>query len=337
MLAAMAMLAWGLLAPSGAVAAGWLIGCLFWLGIAVGAVVLLAVHALTGGRWGAALWPALAPAAASLPGFGLLGLPLALALPLAFPWATDPSAAAPGVARYYLNIPGWSLRAGLAILGWSLLALLLLRGARGAPRRHRLTAAIGLAFHAAIVTLVAMDWVLSVDPRFTSSAFGADFAVMQLMAALAWAAALRVAPAGGAGRAGDLGGLLLAMTLGALYLGFAQYLVIWYGNLPDKAAWYLHRQEMGWRGLDLAAILLTGILPFAVLIREDWRNNPRVLAGIGMAVLLGLLLHWAWLLGPAFGPLALLAAALAWIAIGGIWVALAYGPIAARLEPAHGH
>jgi hypothetical protein len=161
--------------------------------------------------------------------------------------------------------------------------------------------------------------------------------VTQVLAALAWAAVLEPEPEGFRGKAGDLARLMMAAALGAVYLGFAQFLVAWYGNLPDKAAWYLHRQEMGWRGLDLAAILLTGILPFAVLIREDWRNNPRVLAGIGMAVLLGLLLHWAWLLGPAFGPLALLAAALAWIAIGGIWVALAYGPIAARLEPAHGH
>ena len=48
--AVVALLLWVVYAPSPAVAAGWLIGCLFWLSIAVGALVLIAVHALTGGR-----------------------------------------------------------------------------------------------------------------------------------------------------------------------------------------------------------------------------------------------------------------------------------------------
>ena len=59
MLAAVLLLAWAVLAPSQAIAAGWLIGFLFWLGIAVGALTLLAIHALTGGRWGLAARPAL--------------------------------------------------------------------------------------------------------------------------------------------------------------------------------------------------------------------------------------------------------------------------------------
>ena len=332
MLAAVLLLAWAVLAPSQAIAAGWLIGFLFWLGIAVGALTLLAIHALTGGRWGLAARPALAPAAATLPVFGLFGLPLVLALQGLFPWVTNPAAAAPGVADHYLNPAGWIGRAAIAMLGWSLLAVLLLRG----TRTQRLTAGLGLCFHAVIVTLIGIDWVLSVAPRFYSTAFGMGVATMQILSALAWVAALRIMPPGGAGKAGDIGGLIIAAALGSLYLGFSQYLVIWYGDIPQRVTWYLDRQSGIWPWIDIAAMALCGLLPFFVLMRQRWRNSPAVLAAIGACVLAGLLLHIVWLLAPAFGLLTLLSAPLAFVAIGALWVALAYGLLAPRLETAHG-
>ncbi|MDT8263615.1 hypothetical protein RQ832_10185, partial [Roseomonas sp. DSM 102946] len=91
LVAALLLLGWGLLLSPGLAAVGWLAGLLFWLGISLGAFVLLAVHALTGGHWGAALDGALVPAVAALPLFLLLALPLAFAMPALFPWVADPS------------------------------------------------------------------------------------------------------------------------------------------------------------------------------------------------------------------------------------------------------
>ncbi len=322
--AAAALLGWAVLAPSAALGAGWLIAMLFWLGIALGALALLAVGTLTGGRWLAAMRPGLAPAAATVPAFLLVGLPLLPAMRGLYPWVTQPEAAAPGVAALYLNPAGWLLRSALALAGWSVLALLLRRD--GAPR---LVAALGLCFHAVAVSMVGMDWVVSATPRFVSTAFGTALAVTQMFAALAWVAVLRVVPAA---RAADLGALLLAATLGTLYLGFAQYLVIWYGNLPAQVPWYVARQASWWGWLDGAAVALSALLPFGVLLRQRWRADPGALQRVGGAVLVGLLLHLAWLVAPGHGLAALLAAGLAVVAIGGGWLALADR----RLGDAHG-
>jgi hypothetical protein len=330
--AGLLLLVWALVAPSPAVGAGWLIGLLFWLGIAVGALTLLAIHALTGGRWGAVCWPVLAPAAASIPSFLLFGVPVLLSLPGLFPWATHPQTAANGVARLYLNPTGWGLRAGIALLGWSLLAFLLLWNS--GPRR--LIAAMGLCFHAVIITLIGIDWLLSIDPRFYSTAFGAALATLQILAALAWLASLRVVPRGGAGKAGDIGGLIVASALGSVYLGFSQYLVIWYGDLPERVGWYIERQSGAWFWVDAAAIALSGILPIFALMRQRWRNDPAVLACFGACVLVGVFLHIVWLLAPHYGPLTVLAALLSMLAIGALWVTLTYGLLAPRLEAMHG-
>lgn len=328
------LLLWGLAAPRLALG-GLLAALLFWLGLALGAFALLAVHALTGGRWLAPLFPVLAPAAATLPVFTLLALPLLLDPAAVWPWVGDPGAARhPDVARWYLNLPGFVLRSAVALAGWSLLGLLLVGGAARRPA----VGAPALVFHAVALTILGLDWVLSLDPAFRSTAFAMWLGVLQLLAALGWCALLRPEPAGGAGRSGDLAKLLIATALGAAYLGFAQYLVTWYGNLPDKAEWYLQRQALPWLPVEAASIGLSAVLPVLALLPASARRSPRALAWVGAAVLLGVLLRLIWLVGPPFGPLVILSGLLATAAVGGMWLGLAAGPFAARLarEVPHG-
>ncbi|MFC4167013.1 hypothetical protein [Teichococcus aestuarii] len=324
----LALLLWPAARP--ALAAGWLAALLFWLGIALGALALLAIHALTGGRWGTALRPVLAPAAGSLPLFLPLALPLLLSLGVLYPWVAEPELAGhPDVARLYLNAAGFILRTGLALLLWSALAWLLLRLEQGPARQG--VAALGLVLHGVAVTLLGFDWVLSLAPHFHSTAFGLSLLVSQLLAALAWAALCRGT---GEDAAADLGGLLLAAVLGALYLGFSQYLVIWYGNLPHKAAWYLARQASPWLWLEALSLLLSGLLPLLVLLPGGLRRSPAAQARLAPWLLAGLSLHHAWLVAPAAGPWSLPAAALAMLSMGGLWLGLAYRPLAAWLAPA---
>lgn len=335
--AAVLLLACGLLGTAQLAMAGWLIGLFFWIGIALGAMTMLAVHATTGGGWLEELRPVLARAAASLPLLSIAALPLLIAPGLLYPWAIDPGTVQrPAVADWYLSPPLFALRGAIALAGWSLFGLLLARG--GARRTGIGTAA--LLFHAVAMTLIPLDWVLSLDPRFRSSVFGAATAVNQVLAALALCALLRPEQPGGRGHAGDLAQMLLAALLGAVYLGFAQFLVAWYGNLPEKAAWFLPRQRAPWLWLDVGSLLLATLVPFAALLAARIRRWPRPLAAVGASVLAGTLLHQAWLIGPPVGPLAMLSGTLAVVAIGGAWVGLTFGPFADRLlasaEAQHG-
>lgn len=332
--AALLQLGWGLATPGPALA-GWLVGVLFWLGLALGAHALLAVHALTGGRWLAPLFPVLAPATATLPVFALLALPLLLQAGLVWPWVEAPGAARhPDVARLYLNLPGFLLRGAVALAGWSLFGLFL----TGAGGRRPAVGAPALVFHAVAVTVFGLDWVLSLDPHSRSTAFGMWLGMVQVLAALAWCALLEPEPAGEKGKVGDLAQLLLAAALGAAYLGYAQYLVAWYGNLPEKAAWYLRREALPWLLLEAASLGLSALLPLLALLPAAARRSPRLLSWVGGSVLLGVWLHMLWLLGQPFGFWAAPAGLLGTVAVGGLWLGLAGGPFAARLgrEVPHG-
>lgn len=293
-----------------ALARGWLLA---WLGFGAapaGSLVLLLIHRITGGRWGEALGPVLRPVAGLLPLAALGFVPVALTLPALYPWAADASATEPDVAALYLNPVLFTGRGMVALVGWSVLAGLVL-----ADRCSRLAAGLGLVFYGLTVSLVPVDWILSLEPRFTSSAFGASIGFHHLLAALALAAV--AAPRSlDAKTAPDLASLLLASCLGVLYMGVMAYVVAWYGDLPPKAAYYLRRGSDAYAALIGAAVTVGGLVPFGLLLFSGVRASPGLLRLVGLLVLVGLALRFAWLVLPAWGegagPAAL--AALVWLA-----------------------
>ena len=306
-----------------ALARGWLLAWLTWSAVPVGSLVLILIHRVTGGRWGEALAPALRPAAALVPLAALAFLGVALGLAALYPWAADPGTVKPGVAQLYLDPALFDLRAAVTLVGWSALALLCLAGRCGS-----LAAALGLSFYGLTISLVAVDWILSAEPHFTSSAFPASLALHQILAALAWAA-VASPPGLDEERAADLAGLILATLLGVLYMGLMSYIVAWYGDLPEKSVWYLKRGSGPWLAVLLAALAAGGLLPFAALLFARIRQSAAALRVIGLLVLVGVALPLAWYVLPAYETGAGPAAAFA--VLGVALLALLSVPVGRRL------
>jgi hypothetical protein len=333
-LLATALVAGALIAPTIA-AAGWLVGFVFWSEVAVGSLLLMMIHRLTGGRWGFALLPTIEPLAATIPLLFVLIVPVFVAIPLLYPWAGGSGAVKPDVLAAYLNVPWFIGRSLIALAGWSALALLLpqLSGARGL-----LLAAVGLGFHCVVIGPIGFDWFLSIEPPFASSSFGASLAITQLIAALAFALVLAPAPDSDPA-VGDLGGLLLAFTLGITYVDFMAVLVLWYGDVPRTVAWFVAREPMPWTVLAVASFLLVSLIPFGALILAWVRHSRSALRVVAAGVLVGVFCYDAYLVAPTFGAAALLPALLATIAIGLLLAALLAWPrrlpLAGR-RPAYG-
>ena len=247
-----ALAAWIAVLMAAPVAAlqGWLVGFVFVSSLALGSLAALLIQRLTGGRWGAAFAPELAPAAAATPVLLLFVLPILLGQSSLYPWVSDPGVVAADVHRLFLNPPLFWL-ATLATLGvWSLVALNLRRieGPSG-----RLWAGLALAFHGVAATLVSIYWMQSVLPSFTSSNFGMELAVEQLAAGFGFAA-LQSRAHTADDPAGDMSGLLLATVIGLTYLEFMAYLVTWYGDRPPLDAWYIVRARWPWQVLCWIAL-----------------------------------------------------------------------------------
>lgn len=305
MAAGVALIVAGILSLRSA-AAGWLIAFLYVSAIPLGSLVLLCVHRLTGGRWGDALQPSFESAAAAIVPLAIAFIPVLIGLRVLFSWAAGEFQAVPDVGRFYLNAPLFIVRAIVAFAGWSALALLLptIRGRRGT-----LFAAIGLIFFSVVSSFVWVDWILSAEPTFISTSFGASVAVSQILAALAFSAL--AAPALDQRATRDLGGLLLATVLGLTYIDFMAVLVIWYGDLPEKVTWFVARASAPWTWLAFAAFVCVSVLPGLALLFERVRASRTTLRAVGVSILVGLAFYDAYLLAPVYGPGSLATAALA--------------------------
>lgn len=311
-------------------AAGWLTGFVVWSQIPIGSLVLMMIHRLTGGRWGEALDPVLAAATRLMPLVSVLVVPVLAAVPLLGAWSER--RIAPDVVSYYLNAPMLAGRSLIALAIWSALAVLVPRisGPRG-----RLVAAVGLVLHAVLVSVVAIDWVLSPDPPFASSSSGMSMAITQIIAALAWAVLWLPAATDRAVTA-DLAGLLLALVLAITYVDFMAFLVMWYSDEPARMSWFLAR-GFPWSLLAAGAFVVGAAAPILALLTAAVRNRIGALRAVAVSSLVGLALSHAYVIVPPFGAGALAAAALATVAIGLVFAAAAHAVGAAVIPRSAPH
>jgi hypothetical protein len=290
----------------------YLVAWLFFLGIALGSMVNLMVHRLTGGAWGELLLRPLEAAMGALPVIALLGIPLLLGLHQLYPWARPDAVRASDLLMnkaWYLNEPFFVLRAALYFTVWLWLAhRFRVLQSRGDDRRLHGLSIIGLMVYAITVTCAAIDWVMSLTPQWYSTTFGLLTGISQSLAGFACAmgaAGLLVHrgafPALGAPRVlQDIGNLLLMFVLTWSYLAFTQYLIIWYEDLPPEIDWYVPRLHTSWYAVAWVLIIAHFALPFAILL---FRRAKRSAAGIAALGLLMLAAHWIdvlWLVAPPF-------------------------------------
>ena len=190
------------------------------------------------------------------------------------------------------------------------------------------------------VSVFGVDWLMSLEPRWYSDIFGLYLCMSFVVPAAAAAVLAKALTEPRAevedGATGDFAALLLAAIFGWLFLAFAQYLIIWMGNMPDEIAWYVHRTAGTWRPVAWSIAILMAVLPAAMLMSGSAMRRRGLLAAVSASVLLGHALHVLWLVLPAFdtrGAVLPWQAFALWLGLGGLWAACVLLHLA---PPAHG-
>src|SRR5919197_643328 len=185
-------------------------------------------------------------------------------------------------AAHYLNPPFFTLRAVVYLAIWSLLALLLnwysLQQDRTADpnlrKRMQFISGPGLVLFVLTTTFAAIDWVMSLDPAWSSTIFGLIFVAAWTLSGLAFTILAMswlsqrppVNTVAQPSHFHDLGNLTLALVMLWTYFAFSQYLIIWSGNLPEETVWYVARKHGGWGVGALAIAILQIAFPFFFLL-----------------------------------------------------------------------
>jgi hypothetical protein len=295
-----------------------LVNFLFWTGLAQGMFVWSSIFRTVQATWTPAL-NRLGHAAVNFQPFslGLFGL-LVLGRGYWLTWLHHPVPE----KSVWLNAPFFFARNALALTALMGLSYFLLRRYRQGETaaseeqdqvHHRInvvaTALVGL--YALVYSLLAFDLIMSLTPHWYSTLFGGYFFVSNLYLALAgliilatllrrchvWAQWL------GPGQFRDLGNLLMGFGLLTTGLFFAQFLTIWYGNLPEETAFILPRLYASpWKAVGFSLLGTCYLGPFLLLLSPQVKSNPCLLCPIALLVVAAMWVERWMLIVPSFSP-----------------------------------
>ena len=321
----------------------YLVSFAFWLSIAVGGLFFVLLQHCTRAGWSVVVRRLAEGVAANVVLMALLAVPVVAGMHHLYHWshveAMEHDALLAGKAAF-LNPGFFTLRMVVYFAIWIALAVFFFRtstrqDAGGDPaltRRMEVVAAPGMVVFALSLNFASFDLLMSLDPHWFSTIFGVYYfsgAVIGICAflplLLMWLqGAGRVPNAVTVEHYHDLGKLLFAFIVFWAYIAYSQYMLIWYGNLPEETGWFLKRQSNGWEWVSLLLLFGHFLLPFLLLISRHVKRRPALL---GIAALWMLAMHYVdlfWLAVPEFSPDAVRFGPvdlLALLGLGGLFVA----------------
>jgi len=205
-----------------------------------------------------------------------------------------------------------------------------------AEARKRALAPMTCLLFAIGYSVLIFDQVMSMEQAWYSNLFGAFVTWGGILSAVAAVALLSVlhrnspglAPEMTEARRHDIGKLLFAFSIFWMYLFFSQYLVVWYGNLPEETFFFRDRlgpqfvidkgfseaawarawspwdfdfarlgEAYGWTSMIVWACVW--IVPFWVLLGQYPKKNPYILGSVATVVLVGLWIERNLLIWPS--------------------------------------
>jgi hypothetical protein len=162
-----------------------------------------------------------------------------------------------------------------------------------------------------VLTLIAFDLVMSMDPHWYSTLFGPYYFVkafyIGLGALIILAAVIHVTQGKDSALSPshfhDVGKLFFAFGLLWADFFYAQLLVIWYGNIPEETSFVIARTvALPWKDLAWTVFIVSFIVPFLILLNKNVKTKPIIMMVLCSVVLIGIWLEQLLLLGPSLNP-----------------------------------
>lgn len=297
----------------------YLYAYVFTLGLSIGCLGILLMHHTVGGKWGVVSRRLLEAGTRTFPLMAVLLIPVLLGLGSLYLWARPDVAEHDPAIKWkagYLNVPFFIGRMILYFLLFMLYSWILNRKSLEQDRtanpalvvRMRQISAPGLVVFTLAGTFTFFDLILSLEPRWFSTIYGAMFLVGEMLGAFAFITAVMIllAPRPPFSRIltvrhfHDFGNLMLAFTILWAYLSFSQFLIIWSGNLPEEIPWYIRRFSGGWGYIAVFILVFHFFVPFLILLQRFVKRSPRLLYGVAIGMIVVRLIDVYWIVEPAF-------------------------------------
>jgi hypothetical protein len=297
----------GLLLNTKHFAFAWLQAFMFCLSIGLGALFLVIVHHLFDAGWSVPIRRFCEHISTLLYScMPLLFLPIAFLAKMIYPWMHEANPLMDHslqAKQPLFSTAGFYGAAIFCFLVWWLLANRLrywslkqdVTGDALPTYRMRFYSCIGIFLFAVTLTLGAVMWMKALQHEWFSTMYGVYYFAGSVWTTLATVYVITMI----LDRRGVLtdvlhehqyyfiGSLLFAFTVFYAYVTFAQYFIIWNGNMPEETFWYLVREKGTWWYIGMVIIFGHFFVPFLALLRIDVKSKFQFMVPI---------CAWAWLM-----------------------------------------
>jgi len=290
----------------------------FFLAISLGALFFTMVQHLARAGWSTTVRRTSENLASNLFPMILLFIPLLLGITSLFQWTNPAIRATDHLIRAksaYLNVPFFLIRTGVYLVIWASLGTWFLRTSRrqDASRDPLLSikmsnrSTVGLILFGVTSTFYAFDWIMSIDAHWFSTMFGVYFFAGSVVAfyctmiiVVTWLRSTgHVQKSVSTEHYHDMGKLLFGHNIFWTYIGFSQFMLIWYANVPEETLFFLHRAG-GWKFISLMLPWCHFAVPFVFLMSHNLKRKPWLLATGAAWLLIMCYIDIYWLIQPYF-------------------------------------
>ncbi len=302
---------------SGRLFFNYLLAFTFLMSLGLGGLFFAMIQHAAGAGWSVVVRRIPESFTSLLPlGFVLI-LPILLGLDFLYEWARheahDPLLTHKAA---YLNTPFFIIRNIFYFAIWTLLYKKVVRasieqdhhGSLDTSHRMIRWSSGGLVLFALTLTFAAIDWIMSLKAHWFSTIYGVYYFSGSIVAGLAMiiVVLLILQQKGYLTRIinenhfHDLGKLLFALNVFWAYIAFSQYMLIWYGNIPEETIFFSERGYAGWKFVSLAVAMGHFVIPFFLLMSRHAKRNMKVLFSGALWLLAMHYLDLFWLIMPNF-------------------------------------
>jgi hypothetical protein len=317
----------------------WVLGLMLTFGWCVGGLALLMVQYCSGGKWGLLLRRPLEAMSRTLPLifiYWLVPVVDVLTTKKLYLWSKfkDDSETAAALKAGIINEaqqhcidfkrgmlnPSMFIIVGLVcfmiwfLYMWRLNRMAVQRDAQGPAstpywiKKFENFAGPGIVVYSLTMTAAVIYWVMSMDVTWFSSVYGLLFLVGQGYSVLALSIIVSIALSKAEPfktilrqtEQHDLGKLTFAFVMLNIYLAFAQFLIIWSGNLPEEIPWYLDRIRGHWGVIITLDFIFHWLVPFSLLLSRDIKRNKKRLTRVCQWMIFAKAFDLFWLIEPNF-------------------------------------
>jgi hypothetical protein len=289
------------------------VACIFFLLITMGVLAFYAIQQVAQAGWSPVLFRVMQGITAYLPIISVIFFVILLLsgfhINHLFVWmkegVTDPNS--PNYDEIiagksgYLNFAFWISRAAIFLLGWNVYRYLSRKNCLAQDeanddlfykKNFKMSAAF-LVFFIVSESIMAWDWIMSLDPHWFSTLFGwyvfASFFVSGITVIQMVTIYLKsngYLENVNSSHIHDLSKFMFGISVFWTYLWFSQFMLIWYANIPEEVTYFKTRIEL-YNLPFFGALVMNFIFPILLLINSDFKRIYWIVVMGGIVILAG--------------------------------------------------